>query len=489
MKSPDLFNTIRMSTLLLIFSLMSLPVSWTQSTTSTVRAFSVTEEDNKHEITIKRDGSTFNVQINGYITLSDDDRDVVAISDGGYLRISKSAFGSKRRIQIEASRSGQLTKKYFVGWRERDYEPEGRQWLSEVLPEVVRSSGVGAEDRVNRIYERGGMNALASEIGRLESDYVKALYIELAMCKKLSQSEMNQLVRLIGEELESDHYIAELLIDNRGLFTENPQRLAFYVDACRRIDSDHYLTEVMLAVVESSQVSDEQMTKFLQASQSIQSDHYLATLLIEVLDSRQMNNSNLETVLSISQGIQSDHYITEVMTKALNSDQLTATALDRLLDNIGSIQSDHYVTEVITDLFENMRLPENINGKLLESIGNNVASDHYQATCLKSFLDRQQLSAATLNAFVETVGRINSDSYVADVMEEAADEDELTDNQLISLLKACRNINSDHYLTASLGYFADEVRTRSGNVLDTYRSVAKGINSETYYGQALRAVE
>ena len=121
----------------------------------------------------------FDVEYEGKIQLSDDDRDIIGISPGGYFELSKSSFGASRKIKIESDGDG-LSKRYYVGWSEKEYEPEGRKWLAEVLPELVRSTTIAAESRVNRIYKKGGASALINELSLLNSDYVSDKYFELA---------------------------------------------------------------------------------------------------------------------------------------------------------------------------------------------------------------------------------------------------------------------------------------------------------------------
>jgi len=95
--------------------------------------------DNKTSIKYSKSGfDKFVLKYEGEITLSDDDKDVVAISDGGYLEIKKSVFGSKRKVVIESDAHGRLLKKYYTGFSQKAFEPEGRKWLAEMLPDIVR---------------------------------------------------------------------------------------------------------------------------------------------------------------------------------------------------------------------------------------------------------------------------------------------------------------------------------------------------------------
>jgi len=116
----------------------------------------------------------FNIEMRGKIELTDDDKDVKSLSNDGYLEITKTVFGSKRSIIIESLGGGKIKKEYYEGRTKMDWENGGKSWLSEVLPEIVRSSTLGAEGRVNRIYQKGGATAVLQELDELRGDYTKA---------------------------------------------------------------------------------------------------------------------------------------------------------------------------------------------------------------------------------------------------------------------------------------------------------------------------
>ena len=124
--------------------------------------------------------SNFNVEIRGKIDLTDDDKDIKSISADGYLEINKTVFGSKRTLII-TPQGNSLKREYYEGRTSMPFDPEGRKWMNEILPELVRTTTIGAEGRVSRFYKQGGVNAVLQEINRLESDYVKAHYANALM--------------------------------------------------------------------------------------------------------------------------------------------------------------------------------------------------------------------------------------------------------------------------------------------------------------------
>lgn len=150
-------------------------------------------QDKKFEKTITIYLSDFKVRYSGYITLTDNDKDVVSISPNGFLEIEKVVFGSTRKIRIESDSKGNLTREYFEGRSEKNYENSGKEWLADILPQVVQSTGVGAEFRVERIYKSKGMRGLLEEIEEVEDENPAArnLYFVIMIDQlQLSQSDL-----------------------------------------------------------------------------------------------------------------------------------------------------------------------------------------------------------------------------------------------------------------------------------------------------------
>ena len=68
-------------------------------------------------------------------------------------------------------------------------------------------------------------------------------------------------------------------------------------------------------------------------------------------------------------------------------------------------------------------------------------------------------------------------------------EHDLTEDQLIAVLNSLTHIQSDHYMTEALYSLADKVRRSSERVKSAYRTAAKSIGSDHYYGRAIKAID
>lgn len=97
--------------------------------------------------------SSFDVEVRGKVELTDDDKDIKSMSPDGYLEVRKTVFGSRRALVISPDGGG-LKKEYYEGRTKVAFEPAGRQWMAEILPELVRSTTIGAESRVERFFKK-----------------------------------------------------------------------------------------------------------------------------------------------------------------------------------------------------------------------------------------------------------------------------------------------------------------------------------------------
>ena len=129
--------------------------------------------------------SSFNIEVRGKIEVTDDDRDIKSLSSDGYLEITKTVFGSRRAIIIESLGGGKIKKEYYEGRTKMSWEPNGKTWLNEILPEIVRSTTLAAESRVNRIFAKEGTSGVLNELSKLEGDYTKAHYAKLLFNKNI----------------------------------------------------------------------------------------------------------------------------------------------------------------------------------------------------------------------------------------------------------------------------------------------------------------
>jgi hypothetical protein len=468
--------------------LLVLSNGFTQTTVTTKSRISSDHSKSKHKsYSIKNGINSFEVEHKGEIEIADDDRDIVSISNGGYVQISKTSFGSRRKIRIEGVSTG-LKREYYVGSRRVEWEPEGKQWLAEILPEAIRSTGFGAKSRVERFYKKGGVAAVMEEIQLIDSDYVKSIYASLLLDKSgLSSDEIVETLQGVAEEVGSDYYLSNVLKDNVDKLLNDDATSNAFFRAVAEIGSDYYASVVLKEALEEGNFSDEQSEAIIEAAKSISSDHYMSSVFKEVMDKDDISDHLISKIVIATEDIGSDHYQSEVLKKVVNRDQISAEVNKALLETIGNISSDHYMTEVLKEMLDN-QLNENALVQILDEVQENMSSDHYASVVIRELVDDQKMTDQTIQHLAELIMDISSSHYATEILKEISKED-LTEKQIIALLDATSSISSDHYKAEVLKSFADRVSDGSSTLKEAYRQAAKAIGSDTYYGRAMKAID
>jgi len=433
-------------------------------------------------------GNNFNVEIRGKIEVTDDDKDIKSLSDNGYLEITKTVFGSKRAIVVESLGGGKIKKEYYEGRNKMEWDPNGKTWLGEILPELVRSTTLGADGRVNRFFQQGGANAVVNEIGRLESDYVKAHYAKLLLEKNIPANEMSNVVSKIASAINSDYYLSTVLQNNINKMMATPESADAFFKGTQRINSDYYKSVVLKEALKKVSASPSQIKMVLQSASEIKSDYYLSVVLTTLLEEDGVKDESLSEIVLTSKNIPSDYYRTQVLSKALNKPGLSKTMLKNTVNALADVNSDYYKTNVFNTMATRANLEPEVQVQVVTLVGSSVGSDYYAAGTLKNLLEHQKMSDESFRQLINVAGHLGSANYASDVLRAAAHVD-LSRTQLIDILNASANIDSDHYLTEVLMSLAERVKNSDSTVKDAYRAAAKKIDSETYYGRAMKAID
>lgn len=443
---------------------------------------SITSDRGQHSI--ENDKQSLKIEYDGKITIGPDDRSITAISEGGYIRIRKTTFGNTRELFISNSGSG-MNYEYKEGGHSKPFEPAGRAWLADILPEMMRSTTIGAQSRVDRLYQAGGVQAVLHELPQLTSDHVRAKYAALLFEKNIKESEVPTIINAIGQHISSDHYLYEVFKANSQLLLSNPNNMGDYLKAIETVNSDHYKTQLVKLAV-NNQLPASQQKQVLQLIGTVDSDHYRTEILKEIIGNK-LAEDEIEFLLgTLVSEIQSDHYRSEVIDKVLEEQaSMSSQSMDIVIRSIGMNRSDHYRKETLEALIQHQKLSAQ-NYETLFNMLSNFSSDHYKAEFMK-MLVRNGNMGQYMNLFVREVSNINSDHYRTNVLEIALGNTSFSEDQLVTLIKSADSIRSDHYKAE---FLARACRNSSSEkVKDAIRQTAKTIHSSHHYGEVMKCVQ
>lgn len=501
----------------------NISVSTSRSVSSDGKGFtSISVNKGKYTYSSKLGSQQLELEYDGDVRFTDDDKAIKSISKGGYLKIRKTSFGERRELLAEPNSDGTINYEYYEGRRRAEFNDAAKKWLADVLLEVIRTTGIGAEGRVERFFKAGGVDAVLKETDAIRSDHVSHIYLkELLKNNKLSANDLTKVADYIPRNLSSDHYISEVFKDYGDLFLTNPKSTEAFLNAIGRMDSDHYVSLILMKTLRED-LSDAMISKVLDAAERMDSDHYKTNVIKEVLDRRDLSDDVVNRVVKAAADIDSDHYATIVLRDALDRPNLSDKAFENLMEAVGNIDSDHYVTEtmrgllrrgnasdklveavvkrvgdmssdhyrtlVINDLMRDPKISAKYFDKILVTVGD-VDSDHYATQILTDVLRDAKLSDESYGKVLIRVSEIDSDHYKVQILKSVLKSDKLTKAHMISILKSVDTIDSDYYKSEVLKGACSQVSKADNEVKDLFRSVARGIRSDTYYGKVARCID
>lgn len=386
------------------------------------------------------------IELRGDIRFGDDDRTIVSMADGARLEIEEDDRGDTRWLRLDGTGGGDFTARYRVDGDERPFEPEGRQWLAEVLPALFRETTLDADNRVDRLLARGGVDGVLAEIGQMTSDHVIGTYYALlASRESLSVEQTRRVLEIAMERVESDHYRYEILkgvLETRGL----PESLrAPYLAATADIESDHYKAEALTGALERADLDPATLEAVLAtASADIESDHYLAGILMGLVAEAPLSDEGREAFLQALQSVGSDHYRAEVLAAFLDVGDLSADEVAEVLDLSRLVESDHYQAELLQRVARDFDLDGPARAAFLRSAAR-MESDHYVGQTALALMNHDEVGPTEVDLVLDLAAGVESDHERAEILLTLVRIDALSDEARPRFLELAREMGSRHY--------------------------------------------
>ncbi len=350
----------------------------------------------------------------GTIHVSDDDKMVTYISGGGYLKIYKKTFGNKRGIEIIPV-GDKLKFNYFSGKKQIAFEPEGREWLAEILPEVVRETGIAAKERTLRFYKKGGVDAVLTEIENITSDAVRIKYYNVLFnIPGLSSTQYTQVIKSISDIISYDSNKRELLNANidKLLNTDESSLAFFYVIYHMNYDSEK---NKILKKLDLTELTNIQREGYLKVVESMDYDSEKAKALINYNNIYHKKEQLSAKYFTILQKMSYDSYRSKVLIDLMNKQKLSETDFVLVIVNLKSFSYDEYIAKVmnkINSLLPNY--PDAISAYF--SVFDNMSYDSYKVDIINNYIEKNRLNNNYILSFFKVAKSLDYDSYKNDVL-------------------------------------------------------------------------
>ncbi len=393
------------------------------------------------------------IEYEGEITLNEEGTDIQSISDRGYFRYRDKQ--ARKEIYIRSNARGELTKEYFIRGKEQPYEPEGRLFFQKILPKLIRESGLGAEQRVKSIYQKTGLSGVLTEIGQIDSDYVKGKYFNyLLEDRSFEDQELARILDQISKQIDSDYEQTKLLVRYRAQFLSNAQTTTAYLQSAQQIDSDYEKSKILRQALEQKDLSASQMSEILKVAAGFDSDYEKAKVIKVLLEERTLSDEQLNLALKATENIDSDYEKSKLLKKILEKNSLNEAQITQAIQAVAQIDSDYEKSKMLIGMTSAGRLSAD-QTQLVIQMAARIDSDYEKAKVIRNLLETNRPSTATIN----------------------------------QILKIIPDVDSDHEKGRLLLMLADHIPTDDDALKQAFREAAKTIDSDYEYGKVMRTLE
>lgn len=374
-------------------------------------------------------GYSLEVEMRGDVEVSDDDREITYVSDGGYVEIEEEKRGQRHQLRVEGEAGGQLAFRYRRGGKRMDFDREGQAWLGETLLTVIREAGLAAEQRTLRILKQEGANGVLKEVSEIENGSSKIRYMtHLFDQAKLNTSQLVHAARL-AEEVPSPGDKTRLLMQIAPNYMGGGEATTAFFNAAGTIGSPGDKTRLLIHLVDEKILrSDAAYLEALAVAKGIGSPGDRSRFLMKAAPAYmpKAKDAYFEAVNGI--GSPGDH--ARVLIYLIEESKLDKASVQSALLSARSIGSPGDKVRVLGRVSRQAASDASLGLTYLK-VASSIGASGDQSRSLIKLLEAGDLDRSVLIALLNTVNHIGAPGDMTRVLLAASDQvagdDELTE--------------------------------------------------------------
>lgn len=467
-------------TILLALVLPSLVNQVQANELSTEKEFTSRERSNWNAENIK-------ISSHGEIEFNNDYTDVINISDNGYLKISMVSFGMRRKLYFR-SYHGKLDKLYYEGHKQVDFEPKGREWMEEILPQVVRNSGLDLKNRVNKVYEKGGIDAFLSELEETDSDYFKSQMVHFLLDNnELKKKEKEKLLEELPANIDSDYELSQIYKRHNSIFVEDDTLSKEFFSSLNQVSSDYELSQILSSVFINNTLNDSSFEFFISAMDNIDSDYEKSNLIKLAISKGKNSGVKLDLILNNVKDIDSDYEKGVIINTVINEDLFDSVNIDKIIELSSEVSSDYESAKIMKKMLKHDMITHK-NKEQFKEMMNNLSSDYSYKEILKAFLEYDKLGDDNFEFMMEASDKITSSYELGQFYKMVLNKEGLSTKQQLILIEKASNIDSNYEYASFLIEATHKLDLDNEKIQNALIDATQNIDSEYDYGKVMKAI-
>ena len=308
------------------------------------------------------------INYSGKFEISEDENNFNSISPGGYLKFRKNDI----MVKAESNLRGEIEYTIYDGKNNLPLNEYTRQFVSLAIREMIYW-GYDASERMERIYRKGGAQALLNEVDSVKTDQLKILYLNrLFTIDSLLPGYLTFIIRkitTIGSDPDKVNFLAKIT----DAHLNNSSIDSAYFDVIKGIGSDRDKAQALQNIINKDSLAKLNIERILLLTGQLGSDMDKASLLQKIIAKELVKDSNYNRLLDLISEMGSDIDKVDLFKELVNQNNLTEQQWINLQDKISMLGSDFDKTNLLIELASRMpqtrELKENYQ-KTAKTVGN-----------------------------------------------------------------------------------------------------------------------
>jgi hypothetical protein len=268
---------------------------------------------NDGNVMIKGDNFIEEIHWSGKVRLSDDEKSIVDITPGGYLKFRE----NDQTFKAESNLQGEIVYTLYDGHENLTLNDSGSRFVAGVLQKMI-ARGWHSDGRAQRIAQKGGNQALLTEISHMEIDGASDQYVDmLFQSDSLTEAEQVALLKEVGhmENGKKEEYLERFTQAQLKDYIVGSYWLATVKDIFPDGKKKDLLMRYVGQVTDSSGLASNRFDSVVAAASHIGSDGEREDLYHILTDSVKKTNAEWISLIRAGAGMENDNSKSDMLVR------------------------------------------------------------------------------------------------------------------------------------------------------------------------------
>jgi beta-lactamase regulating signal transducer with metallopeptidase domain len=253
-----------------------------QGNSTSIHSNSSDDHPKTFSFTSRNEKRCAHIEVIGDVTFNDQATDIEQLGPESHIQIQELAPNGLLREFVASNQNGTTERDYSENGRPASFDADARAWLSAMIEEMVRETGIDAKRRVSRLLRQGGVPAVLGEISRINSTGGKRAYYEAMLDSgRLDERDVLNLVTNVGRDLSPSSGDLSAVLTKLRSIHGSPELYAALDDALGHIDSDGDRARALTTYVGAAANDRDLLLVVLRAARGISSDGDKSSVLVQ----------------------------------------------------------------------------------------------------------------------------------------------------------------------------------------------------------------